>query len=176
PQSVSDRETRWPTGDSGPTRSVPRARRLQLGDLPDRPGDEPGKFARSSLANCPVAAEPVCGMSAFGLLPDAAVVHELDLPLDDLLAVLGVLHRRALEVEVLRVDGLRVEDLVELGPDVLEPVVPLGARAVVAQRLDVDHARDVRRAGAVVLPADDPALVVDDVRAAAEGVDGRGLL
>src|SRR5438132_5491833 len=103
------------------------------------------------------------GMSAVGLLPDAAVVHELDLPLDDLLAVLGVLHRRALEVEVLRVDGLRVEDLVELGPDVLEPVVPLGARAVVAQRLDVDHARDVRRAGTVVLLADDPALVVDDV-------------
>src|SRR5947209_12750716 len=115
-------------------------------------------------------------MSAVGLLPDAAVVHELDLPLDDLLPVLGVLHRRALEVEVLRVDGLRVEDLVELGPDVLEPVVPLGARAVVAQRLDVDHARDVRRAGTVVLLADDPALVVDDVRAAAEGVDGRRLL
>src|SRR3989441_9792148 len=116
------------------------------------------------------------GMSAVGLLPDAAVVHELDLPLDDLLAVLGVLHRRALEVEVLRIDGLRVEDLVELGPDVLEPVVPLGARAVVAQRLDVDHAPDGRRAGAGVLLADDPALVVDDVRAAVDAVDGRRLL
>src|SRR2546425_10516385 len=105
------------------------------------------------------------GLSAVGLLPDAAVVHELDLPLDDLLAVLGVLHRRALEVEVLRGHGLRVEHLVELGPDVLEPVVPLGARAVVTQRLDVDHPRDVRRAGTIVLLADDPALVVEIGRA-----------
>src|SRR5881296_2155326 len=72
------------------------------------------------------------GMSAVGLLPDPAVVHQLDLPLDDLLAVLGVLHRLALEVEVLRVDRLLVEDLVELGAEILDPVVPLGARAMVA--------------------------------------------
>src|SRR2546425_2603008 len=116
------------------------------------------------------------GMSAVGLLPDAAVVHELDLALDDLLAVLGVLHRRALEIEVLGIDRLLVEQLVELGTEVLHPVVPLGAGPVVAQRLDVDHAAHVRRAGAVVLAADDAALVVDDERAPAEGVDGRRLL
>src|SRR5213076_1147703 len=52
----------------------------------------------------------------------------------------------------------------------------IGARLVVAQRLDVDDARDIRRARAVVLPADDAPLVVDDVRAPAEGVDGRRLL
>src|SRR6266478_2982127 len=100
--------------------------------------------------------------SALGLLPDPAVVHQLDLPLDDLLAVLGVLHRLALEIEVLRIDRLLVEELVELGAEILDPVVPLGTGAMVAQRLDVDHAADVGRTGAVVLPPDDLALVVDD--------------
>src|SRR5262245_50091768 len=55
--------------------------------------------------------------SAIGFDPDAAVVHEADLALDDLVAILLVLHRRALEVEVLRVDRLFVEDLVELGSE-----------------------------------------------------------
>src|SRR2546425_8831125 len=100
--------------------------------------------------------------SALGLLPDPAVMHQPDLALDDLLAVLGVLHGLALEVEVLRVDRLLVEDLVELGAEVLHPVVPLGTGAMVAQRLDVDHAADVGRTGAVVLASDDLALVVDD--------------
>src|SRR5205814_916778 len=114
--------------------------------------------------------------SALRLLPDAALVHQPDLPLDDLLAVLGVLHRRALEVEVLRVDRPLVEDLVELGPEVLQPVVPLRPGPVVAERLDVDDAADVRGARPVVLAADDAALVVDDEGPAAEGVDGRRLL
>src|SRR5207253_8966870 len=109
------------------------------------------------------------------LRPDITVVHELDLAPDHV-AVLGVLHRRALEVQVLGIDRLVVHDLVELRAEVLHPVVPLRARAVVAERLDVDHAAHVRRAGAVVLPADDPALVVDDERAPAEGVAGRVLL
>src|SRR5207248_1729290 len=107
--------------------------------------------------------------------PDITVVHELDLAPDHV-AVLGVLHRRALEVQVLGIDRLVIDDLVELRAEVLQPVVPLRARAVVAQRLDVDDAAHVRRPGAVVLPADDPALVVDDERAPAEGVDGRVLL
>src|SRR5438093_4210448 len=102
------------------------------------------------------------------LLPDAAVVHEPDLAPDDLLAILLVLHGRAVEVEVLRVDRLLVEELVELGAQVLQPVVPLGAGAMVAERLDVDHAADVGGAGAVVLASDDPALVVDDEGPTAE--------
>src|SRR4030095_12890982 len=114
--------------------------------------------------------------SALRLLPDAAVVQETDLALDDLVAVLGVLHRRALEVEVLGIDRLLVEQLVQLGPDVLEPVVPLSARPVVAERLDVDDAGDVGGAGAVVLTAHDPALVVDDERSPAERVDRGRLL
>src|SRR5262245_1918837 len=104
-------------------------------------------------------------MSALWLLPDSAIVHQADLPADDLLAILLVLHRRALEIEVLRIDRLVVEDLVQLGAQVLHPVVPLRAGAVIAQRLDVDHAADVRRAGAVVLATDDAPLVVDDERA-----------
>ena len=44
-----------------------------------------------------------------------------------------MLHRRTLEVEVLRVDRLLVEDLVELGAEVLEPVIPLGPRAVIPE-------------------------------------------
>src|SRR2546428_1920542 len=110
-----------------------------------------------------------------GLGPDVAVVHELDLAPDHV-AVLRVLHRRALEVEVLGIDRLVVDDLVELGAEVLHPVVPLRARPVVAERLDVDDAAHVRRARPVVLPADDAALVVDDEGAPAEGVDGRVLL
>src|SRR3990170_8068375 len=86
--------------------------------------------------------------------PDAAVVHQADLLLDDLLPVLGVLHGRPLQVEVLRVDRLLVHDLVELGAQVLHPVVPLGPGAMVAHRLDVDDASHVGRAGAVVLAAD----------------------
>src|SRR3989442_12125451 len=105
----------------------------EIGDLPDCPGDAAGKSARPS-GKLPCRRRARRGMSAVGLLPDSAVVHELDLPLDDLLAVLGMLHRRALEVEVLRVVGLPVEDLLELGPEVLEPVVPLSVRAVVSHR------------------------------------------
>jgi hypothetical protein len=53
--------------------------------------------------------------SARGLLPDTAVVHEPDLALDHLLAVLSVLHGHPLEIEVLGVDRALVDDLVELG-------------------------------------------------------------
>src|SRR5262245_16047844 len=115
-------------------------------------------------------------LSPLGSLPDIAVVHEPDLSLDHLVAILGVLHRRPLEVEILRIDGLLVEELVELGPEVLHPVVPLGPRPVVTECLNVDDAADVGRARAVVLPAYDPSLVVDDERSPAEGVDGSGLL
>jgi hypothetical protein len=59
--------------------------------------------------------------------PDVAFVHELDLPVDDLAAVLGVGVRGTLEVEVLRVHGLFVDDLVLLGGEILDPVVPLRA-------------------------------------------------
>src|SRR6185436_7903478 len=37
-----------------------------------------------------------------GLLPDIPVVHQLDLPLDDLVPVFLVLHGRAVQVQVLR--------------------------------------------------------------------------
>src|SRR5438128_7969657 len=156
-------------------RAVPREsyRKLEIYPTVARCAGEVRPFLPGTL---PYQRRAGRGISALGLRPDAPVVHELELPLGDVVAVRGVLHRGALRVEVLRVDGLLVERLVELGPDVLEPVVPLGARAMVAQRLDVDDACDVRRARAVLLLADDAPLVVDDVRAAAEGVDGRRLL
>src|SRR4030095_10022735 len=95
-------------------------------------------------------------LSPLGARPDIAVVHEPDLSLNHLVAVLSVLHRRPLEVEILRIDGLLVEELIELGPEVLHPVVPLGPRPVVAECLDVDDASDVGPARAVLLPRADP--------------------
>src|SRR5678815_857594 len=115
-------------------------------------------------------------LSSLWLLPDSAVVHELDLPLDDLVAVLLVLHRGPLEIEVLGVDRLFVQGLVELRAQVLHPVVPLGAGPVVAQGLDVDDAAHVGGPRAVVLAPDDAALVVDDEGPPPERIDGRGLL
>src|SRR6266545_6761107 len=99
---------------------------------------------------------------ALGLLPNVAVVHQLDLPPDDLVAVLLVLHRGPPEIEVLGVDRLFVQDLVQLRAQVLHPVVPLGVSPVVAQGLDVDDTAHVGGPRAVVLAPDDAALVVDD--------------
>jgi hypothetical protein len=76
-----------------------------------------------------------------------------------------------LGVEVGRVDRLLVDHLVQLGAQVLHPVGPLAAGAVQPHRFDVDHACDVARAAAVLVPADDPAAVVEDEAPAAEGVD-----
>src|SRR5260370_15242833 len=92
--------------------------------------------------------------------PDITVVHELDLAPDHV-AVLGVLHRRALEVQVLGIDRLVVHDLVELRAGVLHPVFPLRARAVVAQRLAVDDAALPPRAGLLVLLGRAPTPIVD---------------
>src|ERR1700722_12790474 len=106
-----------------------------------------------------------------GAAPDAALVHELDLPFGDLAAVLLVVVRRAVEVQVLGVDGLLVDELVLLGGEVLDPVVPLRAGPEVAQCRHVDGPGDPGGPGAVVVPPDDLAAVVDHRRAAAEGVD-----
>src|SRR5262245_49078437 len=64
---------------------------------------------------------------ALWLDPDAALVHQAYLALDNLLAILRMLHGRALQVEVLRIDRLLVEELIEFGTQVFHPVVPLGA-------------------------------------------------
>src|SRR5438552_9729770 len=93
--------------------------------------------------------------------PDVALVHELDLPVDDLAAVLRVRVRSPVQVEVLRVDRLFVDDLVLLGGQVLDPVVPLRAGPELAQRLDVDGPGHPGRPRAVVVPPDDLAPVVD---------------
>src|SRR5262249_57836291 len=89
--------------------------------------------------------------SALRLLPDPPVVHQLDLPLDDFLAVLGVLHGLTLEIEVLRIDRLLVEQLVELSAEVLHPVVPLAARALITQRFHVAPAAHVVGSAAALL-------------------------
>src|SRR6266511_2433331 len=54
--------------------------------------------------------------------PDASVMHQVYLALDDLLAILRMLHRLTLEVQVFRVDGLLVHDLIELRAQILKPV------------------------------------------------------
>src|SRR5712692_3334424 len=79
-------------------------------------------------------------ISAVRLNPNIPIVHQLNLPLDHLLAVLGMFHGDAVEVEVLGVDGVFIQDLIELRAEVLHPVVPLGPRAVIAERFDINHA------------------------------------
>jgi hypothetical protein len=98
-------------------------------------------------------------------------VHELDLPVDDLAPVLVVGVRSALQVEVLGVDGLLVDELVLLGGQVLDPVVPLSAGPELAEGIDVDGPGHPGGAAAVVVPPDDLAAVVDHGRTTAEGVD-----
>ena len=75
------------------------------------------------------------------LLADAltslALLHERDLGFSPLLAVLGVVERFAIQVEVFRVDRLFVHHLVELGSEVLHPVRPGRSVAMVAECLDV---------------------------------------
>src|SRR5215471_18554036 len=103
--------------------------------------------------------------------PDVALMHQLDLLVDDLAPVLLVVVRGAVQVEVLRVDRVFVDELVLLGGQVLDPVVPLGAGPELTQRLDVYGPGHPRRAAAVVVPADDLAPVVDHRGPAAERVD-----
>src|SRR5262249_11921644 len=131
-----------------------------------------GRTRRSPPAGAR-AGQALAISSCARLLPDAAVVHEAALAPDQLLLVLCGLHWGGRQAEVLWIDGPFVQELVQLGPHVLQPVVPLGRGPVVTQRLDVHGAGDVGGAAAVVLAPDDPALVVDDERAAAEGVDRR---
>src|SRR6185436_18514719 len=95
------------------------------------------------------------------LLPDSALVHQLDLLLDDFLAIFCMLHGLALQVEVLRIDRLFVDDLIQLRAQILHPIVPLSAGAMISHRLDVDHTADISRTRAIILPADDLSLVVD---------------
>jgi hypothetical protein len=52
---------------------------------------------------------------AFWSLPNSPIVHEANLPLNHFLAVLGVPHRRSLEIKVLGIDGRFVQRLVKLG-------------------------------------------------------------
>src|SRR5271154_4834604 len=106
-------------------------------------------------ARPPWVRRPSRASALVGAPPDVAFVHELDLPVDDLAAVLRVGVRGAVQVEVLGVDRLFVDELVLLGGQVLDPVVPLRAGPELAQRLDVDGARHPRGPAAVVVPADD---------------------
>src|SRR5258708_18234062 len=110
---------------------------------------------------------------SLGFDPDAAFVHEVDLLLNDFLTVLGVLYWCAFEVEVFGINGLLVEELVEFGAQVLHPVVPLCACAVVAQRFDVNYSSNIGRPGTIVLPTYNLALVIDDEGAPTEGIDWR---
>jgi len=83
-------------------------------------------------------------------------------------------HRCAFQVEIFRINRLLVQDLVQLCTEILHPVVPLGAGAMVAQGLNVDDSRDVARATAVFELANLLPFVIENVRAAAERVNGRG--
>src|SRR5579884_3196292 len=81
---------------------------------------------------------------ALRLDPDAALVQQVDLSLDNLLAVLSMLHRLTLQVEIFGIDRLLIEQLVKLGAQIFKPVIPLCSRSMVAQSLDIDHASHIR--------------------------------
>src|SRR5215470_12939832 len=82
----------------------------------------------------PASAQPVNAArvpaisSAVRPYPDIALVHELNLPVDYLPPIFVVGVRGTVEVDVLRVDRLLVNELVLLGGEVLDPVVPLRVR------------------------------------------------
>src|SRR5215471_11892529 len=103
--------------------------------LPSRPKvvELPALIARL-IVNFRVSARVVLA----GPDPDVPLVHEFDLPVDHLAPVLGVLVGSPVEIEVLRVDRPFVDELVLLGGEVLDPVVPLRVRAEPAERFDVD--------------------------------------
>jgi hypothetical protein len=77
--------------------------------------------------------------------------------------VFRVLTGATLQVEVLRINRLFVDDLRQLGAHVLQPVARLRVQAMMAQRLNVDYARD--KSGAVyrALFTDDGAAIIDDL-------------
>ena len=66
-----------------------------------------------------------CRTSAARRLPDAALLHQGNLPFDDLTLVFLVLAGAALQVQVLRIDGLFVDELGQLGAHVLQPIARL---------------------------------------------------
>src|SRR4051794_33405086 len=104
------------------------------------------------------------GRAVVGCGVDATLLKLSHLRLDHVAAVLVVLVRRALGVEVLRVDRLLVDQPVLLCREILHPVAPLRVGAELTQRLNVDRARDPRRGPAVRVIPDDAALVVGAMR------------
>src|SRR2546430_552383 len=68
-----------------------------------------------------------------GLLPDAPLMHQGNLPFDHLFAVFLMLHRRAVEVKIFGVNRLLVQYLVKLGAQILHPVIPLRIAPMKAQ-------------------------------------------
>jgi len=70
-------------------------------------------FLFGKTAKIDVSLYPVC--LPIGFDPNTAFMHQVDLLLNDLFTVLGVLHGFAVKVEVFRVNGLFVEYLVEFG-------------------------------------------------------------
>src|ERR1700693_4395198 len=99
-------------------------------------------------------------------------MHQRDLLLDHPLAILAMLHRRALKIQVLRVNRILVQKLIKLGAQILHPVVPGSALAMMPQRLDIDDTRDISRNSAVILTPYDLPAIIDDERIPAERIDG----
>ena len=82
------------------------------------------------------------GMTVASLTSNYSVGSQLDLRLEHLTTVLLVGVGVAIGVQVLGVDGLLVDEPVLLGREVLHPVAPACVGTEVAQRVDVDGARD----------------------------------
>ena len=72
-------------------------------------------------------------------------MHQVNLLLNNLLPVFSMLHGLTIEVEVLGIDRLLVEQLVEFGAQVFEPVIPLSPGAMVAQSFNINDAANIGR-------------------------------
>src|SRR6266516_192823 len=114
---------------------------------------------------------PVC--LSLWLHPDTSLVHQVNLFLNDLLSVLSMLHRLAIQVQILRINRLFVEQLVEFSTQIFHPVIPLCTCPVVSQRLDINHSSHICRTSAILLLAHNLAFIIDDERAPTEGIDWR---
>src|SRR6516225_3151081 len=80
---------------------------------------------------------------SFRFFPNPTLMHQCNLFFCDLFVVRRVFQGLALHVEILGIDRLFVDNLIELSAKVLHPVVPLGARAMITQGLDVDDSGNV---------------------------------
>src|SRR5437879_5205064 len=80
---------------------------------------------------------------SFWFDPNPALVHQVNLLLNDLLMVFSVLHRLTIQIQILGIDRLLINYLVEFGAQILHPVIPLCACAMISEGFNVNDTPNV---------------------------------